>query len=219
MNFEIFLIIFNYMGTVAFAASGFLKGTKYKLDIFGLTLLAIITACGGGILRDILLSEIPDALTNPEGLYIALGTSVIMYFFVKYFKESVIKSRERNGKRYKVLHISNLIFDSVGLCAFAIVGANKGVSLHQNLITTAILATLTGGGGSVIRDILIGEIPEILKEDIYAVLAFAMGLIYYLMIKETGFSKVHVAAVLFVISLIIRLLIIKFKINLPVAEG
>lgn len=219
MNFEEFLTVCNYMGTGAAAASGFLKGVKYKLDLFGLTLLAIITACGGGILRDILLSEIPDALINPKGLYIALATSACMYFFVKYFRNSVIKSKERNGKRYKVLHVSNLIFDAIGLCAFSIIGASKGVRLNQNLITTAILATLTGCGGGVIRDMIIGEIPQILKEDIYAALAFAVGAIYYISIFDFDSPKVFTAFLLFTSSLTIRLLIIKFKINLPVPEG
>ena len=68
LEFEIFLIICNYLGTIAFAASGALKGIKYKLDIFGMTLLATMTACGGGIIRDILLNEVPTALINPEGL-------------------------------------------------------------------------------------------------------------------------------------------------------
>lgn len=219
VNAEIFLIIFNYMGTMAFAATGFLKGVKYKLDLFGLSLLAIITACGGGILRDILMSEIPDALTNPEGLYTSLVISAGMYLFVKYFRKSYMESKERRGKRYRILHSANLVFDSVGLCAFAIIGANKGVALDQNLITTAILATLTGGGGSVIRDVLIGEIPQILKEDIYAVLAFVVGILYYILVVEFNISKAHTATVLFGGSLVIRLLIIRFKINLPVAES
>ncbi|WP_219337907.1 trimeric intracellular cation channel family protein [Pseudoleptotrichia goodfellowii] len=83
MRFEIFLIICNYVGTVAFAASGVLKGVKHKLDIFGITLLAVITALGGGILRDILIAQIPDVLINPEGLYIAIITSGIMWLFTK----------------------------------------------------------------------------------------------------------------------------------------
>ena len=127
LEFEIFLIICNYLGTIAFAASGALKGIKYKLDIFGMTLLATMTACGGGIIRDILLNEVPTALINPEGLYISIITTVILYIFMKKFRKSIKKSKRRNGKRYRLIHMSNLIFDSLGLSAFAIIGADKGI--------------------------------------------------------------------------------------------
>ena len=208
LEFEIFLIICNYLGTIAFAASGALKGIKYKLDIFGMTLLATMTACGGGIIRDILLNEVPTALINPEGLYI----------FMKKFRKSIKKSKRRNGKRYRFIHISNLIFDSLGLSAFAIIGADKGIGLNQNLITTAILATLTGAGGGVIRDMLVSEVPAVLREDIYAVLAFGTGMLYHIMIKNLHFMKISTTIFLFTASLCIRLLIIKYKINLPGAN-
>ena len=90
LEFEIFLIICNYLGTIAFAASGALKGIKYKLDIFGMTLLATMTACGGGIIRDILLNEVPATLINPEGLYISIITTVILYIFMKKFRKLLL---------------------------------------------------------------------------------------------------------------------------------
>ena len=218
LEFEIFLIICNYLGTIAFAASGALKGIKYKLDIFGMTLLATMTACGGGIIRDILLNEVPTALINPEGLYISIITTVTLYIFMKKFRKSIKKSKRRNGKRYRLIHISNLIFDSLGLSAFAIIGADKGIGLNQNLITTAILATLTGAGGGVIRDMLVSEVPAVLREDIYAVLAFGTGMLYHIMIKNLHFMKISTTIFLFTASLCIRLLIIKYKINLPGAN-
>ena len=101
-EFEVFLIICNYLGTIAFAASGALKGIKYKLDIFGMTLLATMTACGGGIIRDILLNEVPATLINPEGLYISIITTVILYVFMKKFRRSIKKSKRKNKR--KLLH-------------------------------------------------------------------------------------------------------------------
>ena len=81
MNYAIFLLFCNYIGTIAFAISGVLKGIRPRLDVLGLTLLAIITACGGGIIRDLLVNEIPDALVNPESLYLSIFTAGIIFIF------------------------------------------------------------------------------------------------------------------------------------------
>ena len=77
------------------------------------------------------------------------------------------------------------------------------------------MATLTGAGGGVIRDMLVSEVPAVLKEDIYAVLAFGTGMLYHIMIKDLHFMKISTTILLFTASLCIRLLIIKYKINLP----
>ena len=207
MRFEIFLIICNYVGTVAFAASGVLKGIKHKLDIFGITLLAVITALGGGIL--------PDVLINPEGLYIAIITSGIMWLFTKKIRKKIKISRKRKMKLYKLITTSNLIFDSIGLAAFTLIAANKSVSLELNTVTTGILAAVTGVGGGIIRDLLVTETPIVLREDIYAVLAFGGGILYHICIVQFSFLKVPTMAILFIIMLIIRLVIIKYKVNLP----
>lgn len=215
MRFEIFLIICNYVGTVAFAASGVLKGIKHKLDIFGITLLAVITALGGGILRDILVAQIPNVLINPEGLYIAIITSGIMWLFTKKIRKKIKISRKRKMKLYKLITTSNLIFDSIGLAAFTLIAANKSVSLELNTVTTGILAAVTGVGGGIIRDLLVTETPIVLREDIYAVLAFGGGILYHICIVQFSFLKVPTMAILFIIMLIIRLVIIKYKVNLP----
>ena len=134
---------------------------------------------------------------------------------MKKFRRSIKKSKRKNGRRYRIIYVANLIFDSLGLSAFAIIGAEKGIGLNQNLITTAILATLTGAGGGVIRDMLVSEVPAVLREDIYAVLAFGTGMLYHIMIKDLHFMKISTTILLFTASLCIRLLIIKYKINLP----
>lgn len=215
MRFEIFLMICNYVGTAAFAASGVLKGIKYKLDMFGITLLAVITALGGGILRDILVARIPDVLINPEGLYIAIITSGTMWLFTKKIRKKIKISRRRKMRLYKLITTSNLIFDSIGLAAFTLIAADKSISLELNTVTTGILAAVTGVGGGIIRDLLVTETPIVLREDIYAVLAFGGGILYHVSIVQFSFLKVPTMATLFTIILIIRLVIIKYKVNLP----
>ena len=108
-----------------------------------------------------------------------------------------------------------MISDSIGLSIFAIIGAEKSVNLEMNIITTGILAALTGVGGGIIRDLLVNEIPIVLKEDIYAFLAFAIGIVYHILITELELPKIDVTVILFGISLITRLIVIKYRINLP----
>lgn len=215
IDYELFLEITNYIGTIAFAASGALKGMKYKLDIFGITLLAIITACGGGIIRDMILTEIPSALLNPESLYISIATSIFIYFSTLKVRKTQRLSIRKKRKIQKIFIVSNLIFDSIGLSIFALIGANKGINLELNMITVGILAALTGVGGGIIRDLLVREIPNVLKEDIYAVLAFVIGICYYILVIKFEYHKIPIAIILFTICLMTRLIVIRYKVNLP----
>ena len=109
MNYAIFLLFCNYLGTIAFAISGVLKGIRHRLDVLGLTLLAIITACGGGIIRDLLVNEIPDALVNPESLYLSIFTAGIIFIFTSKIRKNIKISNIKKKKIYKILNIINLI--------------------------------------------------------------------------------------------------------------
>ena len=215
MNFTIFLLFCNYLGTVAFAISGVLKGIRHRLDILGLTLLAIITACGGGIIRDMMVNEIPDALVNPESFYLSIFTAIIIFIFTSGIRKNIRISNIKKKRIYKILNLANLISDSIGLSIFSIIGAEKSVNLEMNIITTAILAALTGVGGGIIRDLLVNEIPIVLKEDIYAFLAFLIGGTYHILVIEFDVSKINTTRLLFVICLITRLMVIKDNRTLP----
>lgn len=221
-DFEIFLMLCNYVGTIAFAASGVIKGLRYKLDIFGVTFLGIVTACGGGIIRDVLVQEMPASLVHPQNLYISIATSIFMCIFIKKIIKDVKKKIKISNKSklsiYKSLSTTNLIFDSLGLCAFALIGADKGVTLKINMITSGILAALTGVGGGIIRDLLVAETPIVLKEDIYAILAFFIGVFYHILVLRFKVIESLAMVILFSISFLIRILIIKYKVNLPMSD-
>lgn len=214
MEFEFFLLICNYIGTIAFAVSGTVKGFKKNLDIFGISLLAILTAVGGGILRDTMIGQVPSALTDPTSIYLAIGVSLIMYLFVTHKKNEL--PREKQMLRF--LTTTNLVFDAIGLVVFALIGASSGIELRLNFMTTGILAALTGVGGGILRDVLVNETPIVLKEDVYAVLALATGIAYHILVLDLGFSRIPVFMGLFVAALLIRLLVIKYKIHLPNME-
>lgn len=211
MEFDLFLNICNYIGTIAFAVSGAVKGFNKKLDIFGICLLSIITAVGGGIIRDTMANRIPAALTDPKAIYLSIGVAIIMYVIVINMKQD----QPLDKKMIILLSQTNLVFDAIGLAIFALIGANTGVDLQLNSMTTGILAALTGVGGGIVRDLLVNETPIVLKEDVYAVLAFFSGLLYHLCIVDWQFPQIPTFISIFAISLIIRLLVIKYKINLP----
>lgn len=214
MDFDLFLMICNYFGTISFAVSGTIKGFKKKLDLFGITLLATITAIGGGVIRDTLINQLPVALIEPSSIYLSVLVSIIMYLFV------VMKKNEspRDKTLYQFLSKANLIFDAIGLVIFALIGASTGVKLGINMMTSAILAALTGVGGGIIRDLLVNETPVVLKEDVYAVLALFTGISYHFLVLDWNLPRIPVFISLFFIFLFIRLLVIKYQINLPNME-
>ncbi|HEM6112953.1 TPA: trimeric intracellular cation channel family protein [Streptococcus suis] len=214
MEFDLFITICNYIGTIAFAVSGAVKGFKKNLDIFGICLLSIITAVGGGIIRDIMANRIPAALTDPKAIYLSLVVAIVMYSIVINLKQD----KPLDKKMIYFLAQTNLVFDAIGLAIFALIGASTGVSLHLNAMTSGILAALTGVGGGIARDLLVNETPIVLKEDVYAVLALFSGILYHLCVVNWHFPQIPTFISIFAISLMIRLLVIKYKINLPNME-
>lgn len=199
MFIENFTYIANLIGVIAFAASGVIKGMKHKLDILGIIVLAVMTAVGGGIIRDVLVNKVPYVLTNTQDIVVATITAIVLFLFLKKYK---------NKKRsfFKEL----LVMDAIGLSIFTIIGAKIAINANVSVLSVSIFATITGVGGGVIRDILVGEIPIILKEDVYAFLCFFGSIIYYYL-PHIFISDI----VIFLLILIIRLLIIKYKVNLP----
>ncbi|MDQ8766197.1 trimeric intracellular cation channel family protein [Streptococcus ruminantium] len=215
MEFDLFLMICNYIGTIAFAVSGAVKGIKKKLDIFGISLLSVITAVGGGIIRDTIANRIPTSLTDPAAIYLSIGVAIIMYIIVINLKQD----KPLDKRRLHLLSQINLIFDAIGLAIFALIGASTGVALQLNAMTSGILAVLTGVGGGIARDLLVNETPIVLKEDVYAVLALFSGILYHLCVVNWHLPQIPTFISIFMIALIIRLLVIKYKVNLPNMES
>lgn len=211
MDFELFLIICNYIGTIAFAVSGAVKGFRKKLDIFGISLLSLMTAVGGGIIRDIMANRIPTALTDPSAIYLSVVVAILLYLCAIHIRQDTPLDK----RALILLAQTNLIFDAIGLAIFALIGANTGIELQLNAVTTGILATLTGVGGGIVRDLLVNETPIVLREDVYAVLALFSGMIYHICVVNWQVPQIPTFITIFIISLIIRLLVIKYKINLP----
>ena len=196
------LTVLNIIGVVAFTLSGVLKGLKHQLDIFGIIVLGAITATGGGVIRDILLNKVPTTIISESDIYLSIVVSVIGYF--------IAQNLNSLGRLIAIT-------DAAGLAVFVIIGAEAAISSKAGIgvVGTAIMATLTGVGGGMIRDSLVRETPFVLKEELYATLCVLGGAIYYYFAMYTKLPKSLYTNVIMILIFVMRVIAIKYKLNLP----
>ena len=204
---DIIWYIFDMIGTIAFAVSGALVGVSRKMDIFGMTVLALATAIGGGIVRDVLLGYFPpNSLRNVVYVTVVLAVTVIVFL--------IYNSRYRKHAMGPRSRASYLLADALGLASFTVTGASAGFKLYPELpIFIVLLGTITAVGGGIIRDMLAQRIPSVLKEDVYALPSIIGGIVYYLMVTSSWDSMAVYGA--FTVVLVIRLLALKYNWSLP----
>ena len=157
---ENIIFITEIIGTIAFAASGAMIAIRKELDLFGIIMLGTITAVGGGILRDIIIGRIPpNTFVNPVYIATAALTSVLL--FIIFYKAPSLLDSKHIGTFEKILNI----FDAIGLGAFTVIGIDAGIDkgYGEYLFLLIFLGVTTGIGGSIMRDIMAGEIPYVLK--------------------------------------------------------
>ena len=164
IHFSFFEIV-NIFGTLSFAISGTSAAMRKELDIFGIIIIAFVTAVGGGTLRDILIGKLPVAWLqdNVAMMVIILGTVITIIF----------------GTWVKKLNYTLFIFDALGLGFYTIIGIQKGMELQFSPGICIALGAITGCFGGVIRDNLLNEIPLIFRKEIYASACIFGGLTYY----------------------------------------
>ncbi len=167
------LAIFDFIGTVAFAISGAITGIQKKMDIFGVNILAIMTACGGGLTRDIVMGNFPPKMfINPFYVLVAAIVANIV-FFIMFFHKGV--PEKFTGAFDKGLFIS----DTLGLAAFMVdgvmIGANFGY--EDDLFLLVFLGFITGVGGGVLRDVLSIQMPAIFVKHVYALPVIIGGIV------------------------------------------
>ena len=204
---DIIWYMFDMIGTIAFAVSGALVGVARKMDIFGMAVLALATAIGGGIVRDVLLGYFPpNSLRHVVYVTVVLVVTVIVFL--------IYNSRYRKHAMGPRSRASYLLADALGLASFTVTGASAGFKLYPELpIFIVLLGTITAVGGGIIRDMLAQRIPSVLKEDVYALPSIIGGIVYYLMVTSSWESAAVYGA--FTVVLIIRLLAIKYNWSLP----
>ncbi|BFT71672.1 trimeric intracellular cation channel family protein [Paenibacillus sp. P36] len=194
MNWELFSII----GTIAFAVSGAIVAMEEEYDILGVYVLGLVTAFGGGVIRNLLIGK-PVVLLWEQGLYfqIALFAMTLVFLMpVKYIR--VWKTWEA-------------FFDAIGLAAFSIQGAFYATNMGHPLSAVIVAAVLTGIGGGMVRDVLAGRKPLVLKDEIYAVWGMLAGALVGLGWSQGAWQ----ISVLFALIVILRMLSVFYKWKLP----
>jgi uncharacterized membrane protein YeiH len=152
-----FLVVFDLGGTFVFALSGAIAGVKHRLDLFGVLVLAYAAGNVGGITRDVMIGAIPPAAVS-DWRYVAVTVLAGLITFSWY--------RTINRLRSPVL-----LFDAAGLSFFAVAGASKALAFHAGPVAATLLGMVTGIGGGMLRDVLVREIPTVLRTELYAVAA------------------------------------------------
>ena len=197
------------VGTVAFAVSGATVALQRKLDIFGVLLLGLTTALGGGCLRDLLLGKTPPVMFR-EPLYaiVALMTALVVFLLAWFCRGGVF------GHMVLIDRINN-VFDALGRGMFSVIGVRAGIAAgyQKNAFLCLFLGLLTGVGGGVLRDMMSREIPMVLCRRVYAIAGIAGGAAYFLLRGPAGESAAVFAGVFTVF--IIRMLATHYRWSLP----
>lgn len=207
---ETLTFVFELIGTVAFAISGAITGLKKKMDIFGVVILAVVTAVGGGAIRDIVLGNTPPmTFRNPVYALVAVATGILTFIPVV---------RKLAGKTPKAFDIFLLVTDSVGLGIFTVMGIRTAINLNhgENLFLLVFVGVVTGVGGGLLRDMMAGNTPYIFVKHIYASASLAGAVLCVLLWKPLGATAAM--SVSAAIIIIIRFLAARFKWSLPKAE-
>lgn len=207
---DIIILVMEWIGTISFATSGALVAISCCLDLFGVITVGCITAVGGGIIRDLLIGNIPPKVFyNPSILLVAAVTSVVVFLTAYLFRKKFQKFRERAD-------LINIFFDALGLGAFSIAGIEIALlsSYGGNVLLTITLGVITGVGGGILRDVLVNEKPYILVKHVYAVVSILDCCFYYLLSVYLG-QKVFATIFVVVFTVLIRTLAAKFHWKLP----
>jgi len=197
-----FLEVFDWMGVFVFALSGGLIAIRQRMDIFGVVVISMLPAIGGGTLRDILLAQPVFWLDDQVSLLIAALAGLAAFLAPRFWT------------KFRSLRW----LDSAGLALFAVVGASKAYSLDYGLIICAIMGTITATAGGLLRDVVCNETPILLKADIYATAAFSGGIVYFFA-KEFGQSEAMSLSLGAGLIFLLRALTILYKLNLPTSKG
>ena len=207
---ETFLFVVNLIGTVAFAAAGAMTGLRKNMDIFGVCVLGLTTAVGGGIVRDLILGITPpNAFRDPFAAMVAIFVSAV--FFLRRFRHFLMQ-------RPALYERMMLWLDSIGLGAFTVIGVQIAYqhTAEPTLFLLVFVGVVTGAGGGLMRDVMAGDTPYIFVKHIYACASLAGALVCAGLWESAGSAAAMTAG--FATVVLIRGLSAYFRWNLPKAH-
>ena len=205
------LAIIEYIGVVSFAISGAIMAIDKENDFVGVIFLAIITTFGGGMIRDLFIGNTPPVFFSLYALALTcVGTAALTFILAAVFKKQYVKHEELINK------INNYI-DALGLGVFVISGAGLCIDLGiTNPFLIIVMGVISGTGGSLTRDIIMNEIPALLRKRVYLVAA-GLGAALYYILYSYGVSELFSVTVSVLLIVAVRVLSTIFRLNFPKA--
>ncbi len=192
----------EYIGIIAFTMSGFFIATRNKLDLLGILVATFLTALGGGILRDIAVDKTPFTFSHNYPALIVVSVLLTLIFFKFHRKDSI---------ENKPLFI---LSDSIGLVSFSISGALIAIEQGLNLTGVITMAFVTAVGGGIARDVIINEVPFVLKTGFYGTVSILIGVVLYSLNSLYTISFTNIT-ILFILSLALRMVAYYKKWSIP----
>lgn len=200
------LYFFDLFGTFAFAVSGAILGIKKDMDIYGMFILAVSVGVGGGTMRDVLLSRTPPFVLTDINYMIVIAAATLIVFFLN---SKVIKEMPM-----KALNIA----DAVGLGVFTSIGANVAVECNVEWYGIIFFGVMTATAGGMIRDTLAGEVPFVLKKEVYASASIAGSILFIVLHRANIGMNINILITSVIVTLI-RIIAIYKNWNLPHFKG
>jgi len=193
------LLVLNLAGTFVFGLSGGLAGVQARLDAFGVVVLAVTVGLAGGITRDVLIGIPPQTFRDWRYLAVAGGAGLVTFLAAP-----MLERLERPV----------LVFDAAGLALFCVTGASTALDYRVGAVAAVVLGAITGIGGGMLRDILLREVPTVLRTGLYAIPAL-VGASIVVAASESGTHNLVVPIVAAAICFVIRLVGLHFDLNVP----
>lgn len=183
------------------AMSGALAAGRRNMDLFGVALIAFLTALGGGTVRDILLGNFPVTWTqHPRYIYMTIAGGLITIVIARFMRH---------------LHQLFLVLDAIGLVAFTVIGCNVALKLGYDTVVVVMSGITTGIFGGILRDIMCNRTPQVLRHELYASVSLVVALLYLALLSHGVTENITLLAA-FSLGLLLRMAAIRWQVSLPV---
>lgn len=201
-----FTQVLDFIGTLAFAISGIRLASAKRFDLFGAYVVGVVTAIGGGTMRDIMLGNQIFWMTN--SFYLICSAIALLWVII--FRRLLV--RQNN---------TWFLFDTIGLALFTVTGIEKTLTAPAEypFWVAIIMGAITGAAGGVFRDVFINEVPLIFRKEIYALACVIGGMVYGLCYHIFGLDTITSGLICGATVIIMRLLSVKYKLHLPILKG